>query len=57
MDAQIADAMTLYHRPVNRFVAGFIGSPPMNFLKGTLRPGEPVGLAFADAAVHLLKAE
>jgi multiple sugar transport system ATP-binding protein len=29
---QMADPHTLYHRPANRFVAGFIGSPPMNFL-------------------------
>jgi multiple sugar transport system ATP-binding protein len=29
---QVADPHTLYHRPANRFVAGFIGSPPMNFL-------------------------
>jgi multiple sugar transport system ATP-binding protein len=34
---QVADAMTLYQRPVNKFVAGFIGSPPMNFLAGVLR--------------------
>lgn len=33
---QIADPMTLYDKPANRFVAGFIGSPPMNFIKGTL---------------------
>jgi len=33
---QIADPITLYDRPVNRFVAGFIGSPPMNFVKGTI---------------------
>ena len=31
---QIADPITLYDKPVNRFVAGFIGSPPMNFVKG-----------------------
>ena len=31
---QIADPIELYDKPVNRFVAGFIGSPPMNFLKG-----------------------
>ena len=29
---QIGDPLTLYNQPVNRFVAGFIGSPPMNFL-------------------------
>ncbi len=28
--------MTIYDKPVNKFVAGFIGSPPMNFLNGTL---------------------
>ncbi|SMO89251.1 ABC transporter ATP-binding protein [Melghirimyces algeriensis] len=26
----------IYHRPVNRFVAGFIGSPAMNFIDGRL---------------------
>jgi multiple sugar transport system ATP-binding protein len=35
---QIADPMHLYRQPANRFVAGFIGSPPMNFLPGSLRP-------------------
>lgn len=29
---QACDPMTLYERPVNRFVANFIGSPAMNFL-------------------------
>ncbi|AFG38492.1 ABC transporter ATP-binding protein [Spirochaeta africana] len=29
---QIGDPLTLYNKPVNRFVAGFIGSPPMNFM-------------------------
>ncbi|HWJ87240.1 MAG TPA: ABC transporter ATP-binding protein [Pelagibacterium sp.] len=29
----------IYNRPVNLFVAGFIGSPSMNFIKGTLRDG------------------
>jgi len=33
---QIADPITLYDKPVNRFVAGFIGSPPMNFVKGEI---------------------
>ncbi len=26
----------VYERPANRFVAGFVGTPPMNFLNGTL---------------------
>ena len=29
---QIGAPMELYHNPCNRFVAGFIGSPKMNFL-------------------------
>jgi multiple sugar transport system ATP-binding protein len=33
---QLADPHTIYNRPVNLFVAGFIGSPSMNFLNGTL---------------------
>lgn len=33
---QIASPMEIYHHPANLFVAGFIGSPPMNFLRGTL---------------------
>jgi multiple sugar transport system ATP-binding protein len=33
---QIADPKTLYAKPVNKFVAGFIGSPSMNFIEGML---------------------
>ena len=33
---QIATPMELYERPSNKFVAGFIGSPAMNFFEGTL---------------------
>ncbi len=31
---QVGAPMELYHRPANRFVAGFIGSPKMNFIEG-----------------------
>lgn len=31
---QIGTPMELYHQPQNIFVAGFIGSPPINFIKG-----------------------
>uniref|UniRef100_A0A7V3RIJ7 sn-glycerol-3-phosphate ABC transporter ATP-binding protein UgpC n=1 Tax=candidate division WOR-3 bacterium TaxID=2052148 RepID=A0A7V3RIJ7_UNCW3 len=34
---QIGDPITLYKRPANKFVAGFIGTPPMNFLKGVIK--------------------
>ena len=33
---QIGAPLELYDRPANLFVAGFIGSPAMNFLKGTI---------------------
>lgn len=31
---QFADPLTCYYEPTNKFVAGFIGSPGMNFLDG-----------------------
>ena len=34
---QIGAPLELYDRPQNLFVAGFIGSPAMNFIKGTVR--------------------
>jgi multiple sugar transport system ATP-binding protein len=34
---QTGQPLELYDRPANQFVAGFIGSPAMNFLPGTLR--------------------
>ncbi|MEY2891912.1 MAG: sn-glycerol-3-phosphate transporter ATP-binding protein UgpC [Pseudomonadota bacterium] len=37
--AQCGSPLELYHRPRNLFVAGFIGSPKMNFLPGTLEAG------------------
>ena len=33
---QIGSPMELYNNPVNQFVAGFLGSPAMNFLPGAL---------------------
>ncbi|MDY7011974.1 MAG: TOBE domain-containing protein, partial [Cyanobacteriota bacterium] len=38
----IAKPLELYNRPANRFVAEFIGAPPMNFL--TVRVKAPLGL-------------
>jgi multiple sugar transport system ATP-binding protein len=34
---QIGSPLDLYDRPANQFVAGFIGSPAMNFMAGTVR--------------------
>jgi multiple sugar transport system ATP-binding protein len=40
---QVAPPLEVYRTPVNRFVAGFVGTPPMNFLTGTLeRHGEEI---------------
>ena len=33
---QVAEPISLYDNPKNMFVAGFIGSPPMNFFKGNI---------------------
>jgi len=35
---QCGSPFEIYERPVNRFVAGFVGTPPMNFLTGRLVP-------------------
>jgi multiple sugar transport system ATP-binding protein len=36
---QVADPITLYDKPVNKFVGGFIGSPAMNFMVGSVENG------------------
>jgi multiple sugar transport system ATP-binding protein len=43
---QIGTPLTLYNQPVNRFVAGFIGSPPMNIMTANLK--EEGGRMIAD---------
>jgi len=43
---QLAAPRDLYEQPVNLFVAGFIGSPPMNFMPATVK-GDKVELPFA----------
>ncbi len=37
---QVGTPYDLYFDPVNVFVAGFIGEPPMNFVRGTVRDGK-----------------
>jgi multiple sugar transport system ATP-binding protein len=44
---QVAEPLHLYNHPANMFVAGFIGSPPMNFLRGHVRSGG-TGLQFVE---------
>jgi multiple sugar transport system ATP-binding protein len=38
---QVGAPLEIYHRPVNRFVAGFLGSPSMNFLECKLVESNP----------------
>jgi multiple sugar transport system ATP-binding protein len=35
---QVSDPLTIYDEPVDRFVGGFIGNPPMNFLPARAEP-------------------
>jgi multiple sugar transport system ATP-binding protein len=44
---QAADPLTVYNNPANMFVAGFIGSPPMNFFRGKV-VGEKQGVYFVE---------
>lgn len=52
---QVAPPMEVYDMPVNRFVAGFLGTPPMNFFDGLLRQsdGQIVFMINNDATISL----
>ena len=41
---QVGAPLDLYNRPANRFVAGFIGSPRMNFLEGRISRADRTGV-------------
>ena len=43
---QTDSPLNLYHKPVNKFVAGFIGSPAMNFMHGTISTVK--GMSFVE---------
>ncbi|MBB5751745.1 ABC transporter ATP-binding protein [Prosthecomicrobium pneumaticum] len=48
---QLATPKEIYRRPVNRFVAGFVGSPSMNFVEGRLSTtGGGVALEVGEGA-------
>jgi multiple sugar transport system ATP-binding protein len=67
---QVAEPLEIYHAPANAFVAGFIGSPPMNFIEGTIvektgrlyfneastANGNPVRLALTEEQARKLAA-
>ncbi len=50
---QVGSATDIYHAPRNRFVAGFLGSPPMNFFSGKLV--EESGKLFFDEGTGKLE--
>jgi multiple sugar transport system ATP-binding protein len=50
---QVGSPLDLYNKPANRFVAGFIGSPQMNFVPVTAGPGGALALdAGGSVVVH-----
>lgn len=63
MIQQVATPTEIYNHPANQFVAGFIGSPGMNFLKGSLTEqdgkihfiAENVDLIFPDDKAQVLR--
>lgn len=51
---QTAGPMEVYERPVNKFVAGFLGTPPMNFFAGSLKlKNDSAYFAIGNDAVRL----
>lgn len=50
---QVGAPVDLYHNPGNRFVAGFIGSPAMNFVDGRVIQHEGLVFDAEDLKVHL----
>ena len=50
---QVASPLELYDNPINQFVAGFIGSPPMNFLEGRIARQNGT-ILFVDSGFALL---
>ena len=55
---QVDTPQNLYNNPCNKFVAGFIGSPQMNFLEAAVeKEGEDFALVFGDHRIHVRKPE
>ena len=52
---QIGTSDEIYERPVNMFVASFLGNPPINYLTGTLTGSASIGYAtrhYQDPALN-----
>jgi len=54
---QVGAPLELYHRPQNLFVAGFIGSPKMNFLKVLSSAVDALGITVAGDGVPSIKVD
>ncbi|WP_175975768.1 sn-glycerol-3-phosphate ABC transporter ATP-binding protein UgpC [Burkholderia sp. BCC1047] len=54
--AQVGAPLDLYHHPRSRFVAGFIGSPRMNFLPGRIVAADSGGLSLSLRGGALIQA-
>ena len=54
--AQVGSPLDLYHRPKNLFVAGFIGSPQMNFMRGKVVETNSDGVSLRLAGGEVLAA-
>jgi len=50
---QVAEPQTLYDTPANLFVAGFIGTPPMNLLRATVGVNGGVSLALGSVTMRV----
>ncbi|MBA7690865.1 Trehalose import ATP-binding protein SugC [subsurface metagenome] len=49
---QVGTPMEIYNKPANLFVAGHVGSPPMNFFEGSINTTDH-GLEFVHSSFHL----
>ena len=50
---QLDTPHNIYNKPVNLFVAGFIGSPSMNFVKGEIKGGDQPSFVAEGATIPL----
>ena len=50
---QVDTPLNIYHHPANQFVAGFIGSPPMNFFEGRLDKAADGTLTFDEGTFQM----
>lgn len=53
MIQQVAAPLDLYHKPANKFVAGFIGNPPMNFFNVKIESGRENSLWMRNESFSL----